>query len=202
MFDSGVSAEELIQGIIDEADIELPVPLETWVLWLNQLEHLLYSEIIKEQKKTDLEPNETGVYKMSDIPQSEEEAPILAEDICFVFADRMQLMKSTVASGVVFPDTWYIDGNDLCIRPHIEPEHIAVIYYVKPKHKAVDGESITGGNVRVPYVFLDMVRARLRGEAYKLANEDTLAAKWLNDYNVLLENFKVFIQGRMAQFGQ
>ena len=53
----------------------------------------------------------------------------------------------------------------------------------------------------LPPELIDLAKAKLRGEAYKLANEDGLAAKWLNDYNVLLETFKVWIQSKAPAFG-
>ena len=43
-----------------------------------------------------------------------------------------------------------------------------------------------------------MLLSRLRGEIYKVSNEDALAAKWLADYNAELETFKVWA----AQHGE
>ena len=198
MFNSKIKASELIEGIKDEADIEYPIPDETWLILLNEVEQKLYSEIIKEQKKAELQYSEDGVYNMAEIPVSEDEDEVLTDDICYVFSGNMQLIKSTVASGVIFPDTWYINGNNLCARPENPAENIVLIYNVRPKLKTKDYD----GTVRVPYHFLDLIRSKLRGEGYKLANEDVLAAKWLNDYNVLLENFKAYVQSRKANFGQ
>ena len=56
-------------------------------------------------------------------------------------------------------------------------------------------------NVMLPIEFIDLVKAKLRGEAYKLANEDSIAAKWLNDYNTLLETFKAWIADKSSNFG-
>jgi hypothetical protein len=46
-----------------------------------------------------------------------------------------------------------------------------------------------------------MVAAKMRGEAYKIANEDGLAAKWLADYNAQLESFKVWAADRNHRYG-
>ena len=43
--------------------------------------------------------------------------------------------------------------------------------------------------------------AELRGEAYKLCNEDAVAAKWLNDYNALLDSFRQWLVLRQPNFG-
>jgi hypothetical protein len=53
----------------------------------------------------------------------------------------------------------------------------------------------------LPAEFIELAKAKLRGESYKYANEDGLAAKWLNDYNALLETFKVWVQSKSANFG-
>ena len=53
----------------------------------------------------------------------------------------------------------------------------------------------------VPVEFIDLVKAKLRGEAYKLVNEGEIAAMWLNDYNILLETFKAWISEKAPNFG-
>ena len=76
-----------------------------------------------------------------------------------------------------------------------------ILYFVRPEVKTVsENDEIDSKNVMLPPEFLDIARAKLRGEAYKIANEDVLAAKWLSDYNVLLENFKEWIKQRQAAF--
>ena len=51
MFDSGIKASVLIEQIENEADIAIPIAKESYVLWLNALEQLLYTELIQEQGK-------------------------------------------------------------------------------------------------------------------------------------------------------
>ena len=202
MYDSGVSAADLIRVLEQEADIALPISNSNWVLWLNQLEWVLYSEVVREQGRAAAVPDAQRVIKTLELSVGSDQAPVLPEDVYTIYADKVQLIKSTVASGVIFPDTWYIDGKQIRYHTTAVPKILEVIYFVRPACKEVDQDGeITGGNVRVPYGFLDMVRARLRGEAYKLANEDTLAAKWINDYNILLETFKTYVEDRRPQFG-
>ena len=54
----------------------------------------------------------------------------------------------------------------------------------------------------LPYEFLDMVKAKLRGEAYKIANENSIAANWLNDYNAILMDFRAWVETKRASFGE
>ncbi len=343
MFDSGITVQVLIEGIQSEADIAPDIPVENYLLWLNSVEQLLYTEIINEQKKYSFDkdselvesgakPNywegfssETvddvqlevtakgeyiirsaswtggsaggawftrevtlpaGTYTLTDssepyegdnipanvfrtyvadtadvavrkkiagipmlagpeasvtftlpketavtltlhtaslhtyptegyrlipvlkmvspvvvckFPESTTEAQMRFEDIYAVYADNTQLIKSTLASGVIFPDTYFKDSNKLCMHLSELPEVFSVIYRVRPKIKKKDSWATT--NVRVPVEFIDLVKAKLRGEAYKLANEDSLAAKWLNDYNVLLETFREWVRTKSPEFG-
>ncbi len=201
MFNSGKMAAELISEIESEADIALPIPKATWVLWLNELEYLLYSEIIRQQRRAEFF-SPVGELKLEEIEVDKGQAVPLPDDVYQVYADKRQLIQSTVNSGVIFPDTWYIDGNVIRYNTEFEPNCITLIYFERPELKKVDenGE-ISADTVRVPYGFLDMVKSRLRGEAYKLVNEDLQAAKWINDYNIHLENFKVYISNRQPAFG-
>ena len=56
MFDSGISVKDLVNELkTSEIDIALEIPNAIYVSWLNSLQQLLYTEIIKEQRKTTLQ---------------------------------------------------------------------------------------------------------------------------------------------------
>lgn len=65
-----------------------------------------------------------------------------------------------------------------------------VIYTVRP---ARFGEAEEALPVPLPDEFLPLAAAYVRGQAYKLANEDALSAKWLGEYNLLLEEFAGYL---------
>ena len=199
MFDSGIKASALIEQIKDEVDIAVPIADESYVSWLNALEQLLYTELIQEQGKIEIKSFGGSVIDIDslDVPMGEEE--IRFEDIHAVYADRVQLICSTVASGVIFSDTYYKNGNNIGVNLKHNPEKITIIYYVKPELKTLD--NINTKNVMVPVEFIDLVKSKLRGEAYKVANEDGIAAKWINDYNVLLETFKAWLSDKKPTVG-
>ena len=108
-----------------------------------------------------------------------------------------------MSSGAIFPNAYYKVGKD--IGYNVEGvSDMVIIYFARPELITVDDDDDTideDAIVMLPYEFLDLVKARLRGEAYKLANEDDTAAKWLNDYNVLLENFKNWLTRRNPTLG-
>ena len=51
MFNSGISASSLIADLQNEVDIAPPISNASYVMWLNSLEHILYTEFIQEQKQ-------------------------------------------------------------------------------------------------------------------------------------------------------
>ena len=199
MFDSGIKASALIEQIENEADIAIPITKESHISWLNSLEQLLYTEIIQEQGKIELAGVNSTVININALKVPAGENAVRFEDIHAVYADRTQLIKSTVASGVIFPDTYYKTGNDIGVNLKTEPETIKIVYFVKPELKTLS--NISAKNVMLPVEFIDLAKAKLRGEAYKVANEMELSAVWINDYNVLLETFKEWLSEKQPKFG-
>lgn len=199
MFDSGIKASDLIEQVKDEADIALTIPDTSYVLWLNELEQLLYTELIQEQGKIELGGVNGDIIPIDTLNVPNGENTVRFEDIHAIYADSTQLIKSTVASGVIFPNTYYKKGCDIGMNLVKQPKKVQVVYFVKPELKTDD--NINATDVMVPVEFVDLVTAKLRGEAYKVANEDSLAAKWLNDYNILLETFKAWLSVKRPEFG-
>ena len=203
MFDSGISVKSLIEELKNtEVDISLEIPNITYVTWLNAVQQLLYTEIIKEQKKTVLQQPFSNPISISSIATENNENTPRFEDIYTIYADDTQLIKSTVTSGVIFGNTFYKDNNNIGYSTKEEPKKLTIVYIVKPALITVDdNDEINDANVMIPVEFIDLVKSKLRGEAYKLANEDNIAAKWLNDYNTYLESFKVWIADKYPTFG-
>lgn len=210
MFDSGIKVTDLIKQIRDEAEISYEVTDDSFVQWLNSVEQLLYSEVIREQKKYSFDINSPLVKTKSDsdesphllcgFPEYDDEADMRFEDIHAVYVDGRQLIRTTLTSGAVFPDAYYKELDGMGVNLPSVPDEITVMYCVRPALKSA--KALTDNDtVKIPAEFIDLVTAKLRGEAYKLSNEDALAAKWLNDYNILLETFKAWVAGKQSSFG-
>ena len=199
MFDSGITVEKLIDGLKSEVDIALEIPDQTYIDWLNSLQQLLYTEIIKEQKKTTLHGAILNPISLSLIMTESNENTPRFEDIHAIYADNTQLKKSTLTSGIIFKNTFYKDHNGIGYCTEEIPRRVKIIHIVKPA--LVTTENYSNMNVMIPIEFIDLAKSKLRGEAYKLANEDAIAAKWLNDYNILLETFRAWITEKASNFG-
>lgn len=196
MFDSGITVKQIISQIRDEADIAYPIGDKVYIRWINSIEQLLYSEIIQQQceyKENIMMPKRSITLPKSDISGAE---PFRFEDIVTVYANDVQLIKTNLASGVIFENSYFNNNGNLEFNLMDSDADIRVIYNIRPKIKTDDTQ-----NIMLPIEFIDLVTSKLRGEAYKIANEDSLAAKWINDYNVLLETFKNWVAQRQASFG-
>lgn len=194
MFDSGIIAENLVDEIMSEADIAPDISPQTYYNWIDETEQLLYSEIIKEIVQKTQPPTRPIV--LSSMQEANASKPRF-EDIYAVYADEKQLIKATAVGGETFPDTYWKQGNDLYYNVTPAPNEIRVFYYIRPVLKA----DMPTETIKLPVEWVCLIRAKLRGEAYKLVNEDSAAAKWLNDYNVLLEQFKQYMAARNPEFG-
>ena len=95
MFDSKIKAADLIKQIKDEVDISYPLPDVSYIMWLNSLEQLLYTEVIQEQGKIELSKTDTDTVDTSEIFIETEklsvptgESKLRFEDIYTIYADH------------------------------------------------------------------------------------------------------------------
>ena len=156
MFDSGISAKELIDELKDEVDIAVEIPDSSYVSWLNSTEQLLYSEIIQEKKERtvrlesfiqgydscDFSGNYSdflGVFKdmrNADKPRF--------EDIQAIYAGDTQLIKSSLTSGKIFPNTYYKYGDKVGVHFKYNDYicNCRVVYNVRPALKKIIGSGV------------------------------------------------------------
>lgn len=201
MFDSGISVKSFIQDIKSEADIAPDITDTKYISWINALEQVLYSDIIREQRKVDIEvSNSEGEYiNKVPITKCANEADVRFEDIISVFKGETQLIKTSLLSGGIFNDSWFNNGGVLWVKTTFknEDKKITVFYHVRPAEKSSANEEV----INLPAEFMDLMYSYVRAEAYKYANEDALSAKWQAEYNARLEIFKAWVDARRPSFG-
>lgn len=200
MYDSGITAASLIAIVKAEADISVVVTDASYYRWLNEVEQMLYTEIIKELKVATISTPSSPV-AMTEIAPAASESQAIVEDVIKIYADGNELSKASVISSVSlsgYARLWYKSGNTIgySLPGSATADALTVIYYIRPKIK-------TGAeNINLPVEFIELVACRLRGEAYKLANDDGMAAKWLNDYNGYVEQFKAWMKAKNIIYGE
>lgn len=205
MFDSGYSAEKLVEEIENETNMTYPVTRECYLEWINLCEQSLYSDIIREEAVDEAPYAE----KLSvwDIPCEHSCMDSLRPDdirgvyLC-VGGKRHELEYITnehYLRGLGTPYAYAKNGNNLFFRCPNEKTDGTLLFLktVRPAPKRLNAGKITG-TILLPAEFVELVRCRLRGEKYRLMNEDSLCAKWINEYNSHLETFKEYIEERRA----
>lgn len=205
MYHSGVLVNNFIESLKDEADISLEIPEAAWYRWLNTVEQFVYTEVLKDYVSAEisLEDYPSDVVSLSLLPVPEDASAVCFDDVIRVYGENgTEIPKGGASSAYEFPEKSLFYGNGqtaLVLSTPEEQVRIGVVYRLRPVLKSAEnGASL---EVALPPEYLDMAAAKMRGEAYKLANEDSLAAKWLQDFNQQVENFKVWAMSRNERFG-
>lgn len=195
MYDSAITAADFISGIREELDIAAVIPDSAFVRWLNVVEQTVYTELIRELRAVKIEAEygegNTVPIAISSIETEDGEEDVIFDDIVKVYADGVELDRVSLISGLVFDNLgmyWHNKGY-IEVKMLIPPRDFTIVHVVRPKRKTENDTD----TVKLPAEWLEIAASRLRGEAYKLANDDNMAAKWLNDYNLYLEQFKVWL---------
>ena len=204
-YDSGMEASTLITQIKDEADISYPIPDASYVRMLNEVLQALYGEVIDDLRAASLEPDAYGSIDLSDITVPTDCRSVTFDDIVKIYVDGAEMLRVSDIGAEVFERDMYSDAHDgtvnyaMALAADAVPDNITVIYRARP---ALITSASSATHVCVPYEYISLVMAYIRGEAYKLANEDALAAKWLGDYNAQLADFKLWCAKRNSRYGE
>lgn len=201
MYHSGVTVGELIVEMQEEVDIAGVVPASAYYRWISSLEALLYSDVLLFDRQASLAAVD-GFLDLSLLTVGEGERTVLFDDVRKVYLDGEELTRSGRVGAYQFDEEksiYYPDENGIRVSVYGEggDETYDVIWRVIPAPKTGDGDE-----VMLPMEWLDMVMARLRGEAYKVANDDEQAAKWLGDYNTQLTSFREWAAVRGQRYGE
>ena len=211
MYDCGITAKRMIDGLQTEVDVAAPITDEQYIDWLNELEQMLYGEIIKEQRlytstiSNDLNRNETDIILPVIHQTASEENNIISEDIISIFYNTVQLIKTTPLSKEIFTYCWSDstvtpDAISIKASDDIVKDDVIRIYFVaSPLLKTISNYSTE--QVKIPIEFLELVKSWLRYNAYMFESEFTEAANQVGVYNQNLEMFKAWVAAHAPQFG-
>lgn len=206
MFDSGYPAETMIREVENETNLAFPVSRESYIAWINLCEQLLYSDIICEERTSELPfSDEIDVHGLS-FCAYDEDAPRESDIHGIFFTDgtgQRECEHVTERDGLNGCHARYAyafsgDGKIRFFVPDGTAGRLTFIRYARPVPKRAMGEKVIGV-IALPGEFSELMRCKLRAEKYRLMNEDLMCAKWANEYNYHLENFKAFIQARKSQ---
>lgn len=200
MYDSNVTINELISMLSSEVDVVADIKSGYVCRWVSSLEQLLYQDVLKFYRTSTVTVRDGGFSLFSLEIGNGEKVPIF-DDIVKVYDETDELVRSGAIAAHQFKDDkaiYYLDGSNVKVKLFTNSDTLCVIYRVRPEIKT----DVSGDTVKIPYEWIEMVLARIRGEVYKLAGDDDNAAKWLNDYNTQLESFKLWASERQKWFGE
>lgn len=189
MFESGIMVSELMNQIKSEADIAVNVSDDVLLQSYNGLIRGLYRDIVKNEKMQEYSKiDEGGIVTLDGN----------AEDVYRVYTkDFFELEKVNVTFALVTSRMcWYVSGGDRITLRNFEDDSCYVVSYEIPD-VADFGEN--NADVPVPIDFIDMVKAKIRGDMYNISNDDDLAAKWYGVYNTRLDDFRMWIAETKAE---
>jgi hypothetical protein len=208
MFDSGVTADSLIKKLENEIDTPTEFNVDSCdylVQFLNTAERLIYKNIIRENYivSVPVTTNSDNTYQitLSDINSALDDtySDINTNDIINIYSGDVELIKCSLAKYKYFDNVFSINDNTIMLKcddyTPVE-DNVDVKIIISPAAhtitKAGTGFTVSG-NVMIPYEYVPMIEAYCRSEQYKLINEDTIAAKWANEFKAQTENFKSLV---------
>lgn len=196
IYSSSYTGASLVGAVKAELEV-IPLPTDTALTrWLSSLEQLAWSEIVR-MKRVGRLIVENGILRLDGIAVPQDEDEVCSADVCSVYIDGEQAMHGTAEESFLFsPETavWYRSGErEITLSGVREGASAAAVYFARPIRR-----SDLSAAVALPDEFIELAASRLKGEAYRAANEDVLAAKWLADYNQRLEAFQSWCDRRRS----
>lgn len=194
MFSCNVNAKTLLDETVAELGLYEELPRASLRAALNEAIGRLYIEVVREEAEIPCSPID-GVIKLSTLSLPADNASLRAEDI-------LRIRKGLSQIHYLPPHRFLLvkseDGNFYTVRdqsliftPTYTGHALHLIYRCRPRSYSERDE---GRVLPVPDEYVTLLRAKLRGEAFKLANEDALAAKWLGEYNAILPAFAAYCE--------
>ena len=204
MLHSTTTAAQIIETARGNTDISFEVTDAEMLLWLNALEQLLYSDVIRFQRRVTAEnPAKDALIRYDSFVYAEDESQMEARDVLSVAADGIELDRVSAGWGQMWlagqRPVWYPDTDGIRLSLDKSPELLEIAYTVRPKLFTED--AMDTDTIHIAPEFLPMVIANLRGNLYHVANENALAAQWFGDYNTQLETFKAWCADHLRHYG-
>ena len=202
MYKSGYDAQSIYELLTEEADIQPMLSLNYCLRWITSLEQLLYADVIKDYRTGVVNLQADGIFDIDEISTDEFSRTPTFDDIVKIYDEDEELVRCSPIAAHQFKGEkaiyWCEGDTNYAKLLRSGVDKLTVIYKAMPRTKLYDPMD----KVCVPEEWIDMVLSKVRGEAYKLAGDDAQAAKWLNDYNTQLEQFKVWVSERQKWFGE
>ncbi len=222
MLKGTMTAKKLVDDMILEIDVSLPdIKRNQYYDWINEELFRIYSSAVKcigvnEYKATNMAIDLNKPYvndydfdigfdpentvKQETINCTEDIDTIYYEDVYKVFSmNNNEFVRSTYGSLAPKGKRFYFKNNGKLFVNHYESGGIyRVMFYMRPK-------KITEANadtyiIPVPDGFLDVIRSKIRMEAFMLSGNITMANAWSDQHIINFESLKKWYSEKEANY--
>lgn len=196
MFSSACTANELISRVQNELGYANAPDRDFFYGVLNDCLTRLYTEVIAEKRRLNATAK-NGKANLAEITSPAYCARIREQDVCAAWNGDRQLRFLPSSMFPLGGKGYYtVEDGCLCLGDPEDGEALEVAVILRPA--AFDEAN---GNEPIPFPdeFISMLACRMRGEALRLSGEDSEAAKWLGEYNALLNEFTLWLAAVRAE---
>ncbi len=199
MMHSEITAATLLDRAIAGMGMFSPPSRDFFRDTMNECLSRLYTELVKETRAQTMPAN--GAYLSFESIPTVSGAKVRREDVLAVYADGRQARYLRADLHDLTPSTKrnFFALDDTGILLAFPANTVRVCYLVRPALCTEENEATY--KIPLPLEFIPLLRARLLGEGYKMAGEDDLAAKWLEEYNRDLDGFAAYLATRKVKEG-
>ena len=186
MFSSSCTADGLIDRAISELGYAKAPEREVFYNSLNDCLARLYSEVIVPRRRYPLTA-QNGCANLKEVALPEHCAPLRTTDIVAAWNGARQLRFLPYTVLPLGGKGYYTLADEhLILGDGEDGENLSVDVILRPERFSEEN-----GTECVPFPdeFLSLLLCRMRGDALRLSGEDGEAAKWLGEYNTLLDEF-------------
>lgn len=196
MFCSHVSIREFLDGLTADMGLYNDRDRAFYRERMNEALAFLYAAVIRERAEGKATPL-GGLIACEDIPTPDGTAAAQPCDVLAVYCGSHQLRylpPESLHAADGMPCCFYTVTEDGILLSHTDTVlPLRVIFTVRPPQYGAESEETP---VPMPTEFLPLLAAKIRGDVYRAAGEDELAAKWLAVYNAHLSDFYDYLAAR------
>ena len=201
MYQSTQTAKEFVDALSEEMDVWEAFPLTRYLDWINAVEQPLYAHSVCFPARRVVHPTvRCGQVALADAVGNSSPRE---EDILRIYTDRRRELTPMEADlAPLFPYSYCVSGEGAEATVRYLPRGVRTleIYYrCRPTPKTP--ENYETEHIALPDEYLELLREKVRGEAFFAAGEAGEAQNHLGAYQAYLDSFLIWAKDRKHEVG-
>lgn len=198
MLCSTVTIKNFLDELIADMGLYEGCEREVYRKRMNDTLNFLYTVIIRSEAEGAATPK-NGLIPRSAIPAPSNAAGVQLNDVLAVYDGSRKLRylpPADLPAAAGLPGFYTVTQEGIRLSDSGIDHPLRIRFIERPIQYGADSENTY---IPLPNEFLPMLAARVRGEVYRLVNEDAPAAKWLALYNAYLADFHTYLAARRRE---